>query len=349
MKRNYFLHRITGGTNACEVALQLIGKGYLSIGWSDFSSDEFILNVQNLKLKAIEQKYNSEGWSLSRSRWNLYRFLIDMKEGDYIVVPQHKMFSIYQIEDNTIFSNESLSDSLMRDMNIERRGKNIYQNNVNVDLGFYRKVVTVAKNIPRSGYADQKLISRMKIRQTNAWINDLEDNIEQALISWAQKKPIILKDEIIQHATPIVLEQIRKKIDDAKFEKLVEWYLQSLGAYVETPAKNALSSEEGDADKIAIFEQLKLVVMVQVKKHIGNTGDWAVQQIIMFNQNNQYKQYNNDDESCVMYNTILWIISSGDDFSTAAKEMARENNVRLINGKEFAKLLLENGIEHLPL
>jgi HJR/Mrr/RecB family endonuclease len=89
--------------------------------------------------------------------------------------------------------------------------------------------------------------------------------------------------------------------------------------------------------------------MVQVKKHIGNTGDWAVQQIIMFNQNNQYKQYNNDDESCVMYNTILWIISSGDDFSTAAKEMARENNVRLINGKEFAKLLLENGIEHLPL
>ena len=120
MKRNYFLHRITGGTNACEVALQLIGKGYLSIGWSDFSSDEFILNVQNLKLKAIEQKYNSEGWSLSRSRWNLYRFLIDMKEGDYIVVPQHKTFSIYQIEDNTIFSNESLSDSLMRDMNIER-------------------------------------------------------------------------------------------------------------------------------------------------------------------------------------------------------------------------------------
>ena len=62
----------------------------------------------------------------------------------------------------------------------------------------------------------------------------------------------------------------------------------------------------------------------------------------MFNQNNQYKQYNNDDESCVMYNTILWIISSGDDFSITAKEMARKNNVRLINGKEFAKLLLEN-------
>jgi hypothetical protein len=40
---------------------------------------------------------------------------------------------------------------------------------------------------------------------------------------------------------------------------------------------------------------------------------------------------------------------SGDDFSITAKEMARENNVRLINGKEFAKLLLENGIEHLPL
>ena len=45
----------------------------------------------------------------------------------------------------------------------------------------------------------------------------------------------------------------------------------------------------------------------------------------------------------------MWVVSSGNDFSSNAKLMATENNVRLINGEEFAQLLLENGLENMPL
>ena len=58
MGRNYFLHRITGGQNASVVSQQLLANGYLSIGWADFSSDTFIEDVQNQKMKAIDEMYH---------------------------------------------------------------------------------------------------------------------------------------------------------------------------------------------------------------------------------------------------------------------------------------------------
>ena len=43
----YWLHRITGGENALEFADTLLFKHlYLSIGWSDFSSDVFVSDVK---------------------------------------------------------------------------------------------------------------------------------------------------------------------------------------------------------------------------------------------------------------------------------------------------------------
>jgi len=55
---------------------------------------------------------------------------------------------------------------------------------------FYRKVKSVLLNIPREGYADQGLYSRMKIRQTNADITDSAESVENARKAFEQKKPI---------------------------------------------------------------------------------------------------------------------------------------------------------------
>ena len=347
IERNYFLHRITGGKNASVISQQLLTNGYLSIGWSDFSSDEFIKDVQNRKIKAIEDAFNKHSWSISKSRWNLYRFIVDMKPGDYVLVPAYKSFSIYEIENEIIYSNFSLNSDVVNKLGLHWNNSSFYINNYPIDLGFYRKVKEVAKNIPRASYAEQKLISRMKIRQTNAWINDLKEHILFSIKQWEEQKPIILKNEIIEGAKAIVLKQIQNKIDDGKFEILVEWYLKSLGATVETPAKNSSSHEEGDADKIAIFDKLRLIILVQIKKHTDITGDWAVQQITNFKKI-QKEKYHVDDPNAE-YTTLMWVVSSGEDFSNKAKLKASENNVRLINGEEFAQLILENGLENMPL
>ena len=53
----YWLHRITGGENALGFAHPLLfTHHFLSIGWSDFSSDAFIMQVQTEGETAIESE-----------------------------------------------------------------------------------------------------------------------------------------------------------------------------------------------------------------------------------------------------------------------------------------------------
>lgn len=349
--KTYWLHRITGGNNGWTFAHALLEKeNLLSIGWSDFSTDDFIKQTRSSGIKHIDNCIIND-WGreyLSRSRWNLFRFICKMKQGDIVVVPLWKSFNVYEIIDDTIISNESLEVYLKNGLgqyNLEYKNRYLYltdiKENNEVDLGFYRKVLPIALNVSRESFGTQGLISRMKIRQTNADISDLSEEIENSILAFKNNHPVNLKEEIIKSSISNVLAQIQRHLDADKFEKLVEWYLRSLGAsMVSTPAKNSSSTEEGDADKVAVFEKMKLIIMVQVKKHIDITSRWAVQQITLFNANNKF-----DDE----YSTLMWVISSCDDYSPEAKLLAKENNVRLITGPEFAQLIIENGVENMPL
>ena len=51
-KPNYFMHRINGGKNAFEISHKLLESGYLSIGWSDFSSQQFVQDVMKNGISA---------------------------------------------------------------------------------------------------------------------------------------------------------------------------------------------------------------------------------------------------------------------------------------------------------
>ena len=103
--RNYFMHRIKGGDNALSKSSELLEKGYLSIGWSDFSRTEFVKEVQDYGMKAITDKYISEGWTLKRNRWSLWRFIKEMKDGDLVLVPGFPIYSelsIYKVVGNDV-------------------------------------------------------------------------------------------------------------------------------------------------------------------------------------------------------------------------------------------------------
>ena len=341
----YWLHRITGGDYALEFAHPLLfTHNYLTIGWSDFSSDSFVNDVKKRGDDAINEIMLKAGWGSPRNRWNLWRFIKGMSKGDIVVVPTWGEFSLFEIADDKILSNESIDASIYKDWN----GKLAYKHEDGyfynsdekcIDLGFYRKMNPVLLNIPREGYTDQELYSRMKIRQTNADISDLKESIEYARIAFGEKKPINLKEQIVEETAPKLLSLIDKLTNDIKFENLVEWYLKSLGAKVDTPSKNESPTEDGDADKVAFFENIKTAIMVQVKKHEGTTDDWAVQQIKAFKANHNYGDYH----------TQMWVISSCKEFSEKAKIEAESEGVRLIDGIEFAKMILDTGLEGLSL
>ena len=46
---NYWLHRITGGDNAIPLSEELFKKGYISIGWSDFSDEADLNTIRQLE------------------------------------------------------------------------------------------------------------------------------------------------------------------------------------------------------------------------------------------------------------------------------------------------------------
>lgn len=341
----YWLHRITGGDNALEFAHPLLfTHNYLSIGWSDFSEDAFVLDVKNKGENAINEAMQNAGWGLPRNRWNLWRFIKGMTKGDIVVVPTWGDFSLFEIADDEVLSNESMDAAIYQDWNGNKASRNengYFQNEAGniIDLGFYRKVKPVLLHIPREGYTDQELYSRMKIRQTNADISDLKESIEYAQKAFEDKKPINLKEQIVEETAPKLLALIEKFTNDLKFEELVGWYLESLGARVETPSKNDSCTEDGDADKVGYFENIKTAIMVQVKKHEGTTDDWAVQQIKAFKANHNYSDYY----------TQMWVISSCEKYSEKALNEAETAGVRLINGNEFARMILDAGLEGLSL
>ena len=341
----YWLHRITGGDNALEFAHPLLfTHNYLTIGWSYFSDDTFIKNVKERGEEAINITMQKAGWGLPRNRWNLWRFIKGMRTGDIVVVPTWGHFSLFVIADDVVLSNQSIDASIYKDWNgklakLNDDGFFYNTEGKRIDLGFYRRVTPVLLNIPREGYTDQELYSRMKIRQTNADISDLKKSIEYAQKAFKEKKPINLKEQIIDETAPKLLGLIEKLTNDIKFENLVGWYLQSLGARVDTPSKNESKTEDGDADKVAYFENIKTAIMVQVKKHEGTTNDWAVQQIKAFKANHNYGDYH----------TQMWVISSCKKFSDEAKNIAEAEGVRLIDGIEFAKMILDTGLEGMSL
>lgn len=343
MERNYWLHRISHESGLSNFLLEK--RNELSIGFSDFSDDKSlnrILSNPN-EIEAVMQ----EGWGgLSRSRFSLRHFLCEMKTGDYVLVPSPYAFSIYEIASDKPFSNESLDTAGLCDVwgnpvSLKNDGYLHSEDKENriVDLGFYWKVKPIEVNIPRAEYADQALISRMKSRQTTLNINDLEKNILNAIQMFEKKSPINLHNLALEKATGTLLDLIREKIDADRFEELVRKYMIQIGADDATiPAKN--NSEEGDADIIAYFEPIKTAILIQVKKHVGITNDWTTDQIISYKKNNK---------GLVDYSKLFWIISTCDDFTKETKEKAESENVRLINGRMFAEMLLDAGLKGLDI
>lgn len=327
---NYWLHRIS---HFARVSYPLINAGYLSIGFSDFSKDDFLENAFNGNEQHFNNTFQTKWGYLPRNRWTLWRFLNEMKRDDIVLVPSWGTFSVYRIIGEKPVVVKSLIDRLPRQ---DWSGDAIDWENI--DLGFLWKVEPIAKDIPRNLYAGSKLTSRMKVRQTNVRINDLKKEVEKSINAYKEQKPIDLKATIIEKSANSWKESIKNELNPDKFEKLVEWYLKRIGADdTQRPAKNH-DGKVGDADVIACFENIKVCIDVQVKFHGGTTSEWSVDQILDF-----VNSQNDSDE----YHWIPWVITSANSFSEDAELKAKENNVRLICMDEFVRMLMDAGLDKM--
>ena len=195
--KNYWLHRIK---HEWYIAKPLLDKGYLTIGWQGLMA-----RSQRLR-KCIAEKHG-EGFELlmnelnetSRSRWCLKRFST-FKPGDIVVVPlnNHK-FAIVEV----IESAKSILDlpieivNELDNFNLSVDGLYDAKNNRTIDIGFFVKVKTPVKVIPRS-YAEDILQKKMStIGPTNTPI----DGLASAIIKADQSEVPIEVHEVTEERT----------------------------------------------------------------------------------------------------------------------------------------------------
>lgn len=336
--QKYWLHRVS---HEWDVAYKLLAGGYLSIGWNVLAGSGIEKSAADGDIQRFESIMTERGYQLSRSRrslWNFFRF----SENDLIVVPLFNgEFSVFKVKGSPgpITELAGFSDFMSEDgSRIIRDSKGLlrrYESNEAVDLGFAVEVEAVKEWLSRYEYADSKLTSRMKIRQTNADISDLAENIQNVIGS---DTPLNLYAAVIEELAGRLLDAIKAQLTPDKFELLIKWYFERLGASrTLRPAKNSADKWDGaDVDIVAEFDSLKIVFYIQAKLHDDVTSQWAVEQISKYRDQHEL--------SSGEYTAIPWVISTADAFSADAITMAQENNVRLVTGGDFGRMLIDAGI-----
>lgn len=343
MGKNYWIHRIS---HIAEISYPLLDNNYLSYGFSDFENNGFIEGVRSENgWQFMENQFMEEWGELARTRYQLWNFIYEMKAGDWVVVPTDREFSIVELLEDEPLMIKDIKDVTIKNWNDEiikrdEEGYLVDSNNDKIDLGFARRINLIQKGISRYDYADSDLTSRLKVRQTNVCINDLKESVHKALEGFLNNRPIHFRNEI-NGVVPDICSIIQNILNPDKFEYLVKWYFERIGASsVVIPPKNTSEKEDyEDVDVIATFDLLKTIYYVQVKHYRGTTDSWGAEQISRVKELASTKDDRQDDG----YTKIYWLISSSENFTEECINIARETKVQLIDGNSFSSMLLDAG------
>ena len=192
---NVWLHRISHPHHK-RFQCQLLGDHHLlSTGWSDFGvcpefHKEVCLNKSQDRQDCFERYFKE--WGFPKNRWNLWRFIVDMKKGDRVVVPCWRVFSVYEIEDNGVLPVSGIAASVSGTFALNDNGFLCLPNDdksddaIAIDLGFFRKVRPLGVRVPRRTYADEDLTAQLRNRHTTVCMTDLAQNVEEALAAFRQ-------------------------------------------------------------------------------------------------------------------------------------------------------------------
>ena len=356
---NFWFHRISH--EAC-LSYPLLEEGILTIGFSKLLP-KYGNVVDEIKDDAIDVKKYDEIFvdtygEKRRNRWYLWDFA-KFAVGDWVVVPSWGTFAVYEVLETAKSVNHispdiiaSIKDWYGKGVVFDEKGLSD-SDNEEYDLGFFVKVAPVTSYsdgtefAPRYPFLKSGLTKRLKSRGTNGQLNDLADEVKEAVRNVNNNKPLNFYTTVSEALSKTLKELIQKEINPDKFEQLVMWYMKKLGADdVYKPASSgAKKPDVGDADVIAIFSKLDLVIYIQAKHYEGTqANDWAIKQIKSYVD---AVDINNSGRAA-------WVISSCDEYSQQVQQTAQQQStqdgslpIRLINGDEFAKMLLDVGFGDL--
>lgn len=328
----YYMLRLMNHANG--FSRSLFEKGYISIGYRDFDVIEDFKFIDKYQKAPSKEQYLKiiikKAWNIDKigSNWKIDKFF-NFNIGDIILVPDSGCFYLVKVSSKIKSFEEIRKD---------------FSEGESPDVGFVYKVDKIfEKGISRADFAGAKLTARLKNISGLLDISDLEKEIKEAIESFENNKPINLNEIIKEKLSIETLLQVKNNLNPDKFEKFLTQIMYKLGAdTVDIPAKNIKKNTKigiGDVDVVAVFEKIKHIIYIQAKFHDGETGTWALEQLT---------DYNDEEKEQEGYTQAFWAITTADKFSEEAIELSKNKdykNIRLINGKDLGKLILDVGIE----
>ena len=121
---------------------------------------------------------------------------------------------------------------------------------------------------------------------------------------------------------------------------IMDRYMRKIGA-TSVLIPTSENDDNDEADVIAQFSKLKVQFYVHVKSREDYTDAWALRQILNYDE-----RHKACFDAKLGITNIPWVITAADGFNKEEiKKEAQKRHVRLINGKEFANMLAEVGME----
>lgn len=318
MSQYGFVFRIApGGVDKVPEALQ---SGELIIGWA---KAEGLLDP-NLNWEAfreiVHKAYYKDQTDLrgaGSAGGHLWRFIRDMKPGDLVVVPHGAEFFVAEVSGPATYDPAKVND----------------------DSAYRRAVRWLNDGKPISRQlARSALLSRMKTQGTCTDATDLLDEIKECLALARSGQAPTFQSDLQARLVHAVLTELRSgRIDSFGFERLIATVLRGLGAQ---EVRIVPRSQDRGADLVAMFRvagAFQLVVAVQAKHWQPEppVSRKVVEQLIR----------GIEAESA----NLGMVVTSGsisDDAVRAAERYFEEKGIRieLLDGEQFAKLMVEHGI-----
>lgn len=337
--KNYYLHRIN---HESEVSRKLLAKGWLSIGFLKVATTAFVesssavdgsgySNFDTALFDAYKYRF--------RSRNVLFRFIAEMKLGDVIVIPSWRSFGVYKV----------LGEVIPRDQWPDEIVEIVPDD---CDLGFVHKVKPYCDKSENIGkqFADPILERKMKYRGLGLVLTPFANHVLEAIERFVDDNPISLSADLIDDLSRTMLESLNSYSKPNSFEQVVCDYFTRIGAssaeVQSKTAKHGTDEKQGDVDVVATFDHLKTVYYIQVKRHEGETGEWAIAQVKAFAAGQASLAKEGDEPG---YATVLWALTLAENFSPEAKDAANAilngaHAVTLVTGPEFARMMVEAGV-----
>lgn len=302
---------------------ELLGDGLVGYGWQKVDFSRFSDTGINELLKEIKNIYGSYG----RKKNQVQRFF-NLKKGDVVVVPMHRSIAI------GVVGGEKSYDT---------KGPNKGANRVSVE--FIRNHDSSIRRIStRSNIITNALLSRLRLRQSNASINAFAEEIEQLIsLDPAVNNISSALENKISDAEKAFKAKLLSNLRSGKnlwlqgggdgFEKLICELLEVEGYSTQILSKKS-NAGLGDIDIEAVrgdfFKEDATTLAIQVKHHKGETSIKALEQVITAITSGE-----------VDPGAIPMVITTA-TFNKKTWEKARENDITLIEGEQLVDWLYGN-------